>query len=250
MLLSALLFGALALAAPSTLKPRMLKADDVLAYGADGKVEVFEGPYYKALMANVTKGPSLEHYNKMSIKRSIGPFENLTPTKVSAELEKRGCKSQTVIWDKSINFLQWDVPMSRVIHAVAAQSTVIATEGFSIANGFSIAQALDITFVKDFLKTTTTFTYTETWTSSYTAGYSFPLPAGFWGVVVSNPKTLRHYGEVYKGCVGGMSKSSTYQADSYYSASFDKLAWVVGSITLCQSDSYPVKRCLGEGYIE
>lgn len=114
----------------------------------------------------------------------------------------------------------------------------------------SITQALEITFVKDFLKTTTIFPYTETWTSSYTADYSSPLPAGFWGVVVSNPKTLRHYGEVYKGCVGGMPKSSTYQADSYYSASFKRLTWVVGSITLCQSDSYPVKRCLGEDYIE
>jgi len=61
MLLSTLLFGALALAAPSALKPRMLKHDDDLAFGANGRVEVYQRKYFNELMANMTKSPGLTY---------------------------------------------------------------------------------------------------------------------------------------------------------------------------------------------
>jgi hypothetical protein len=165
-------------------------------------------------------------------------------------VEKRGCKSKTVVYDHTSNFLQWDVPMSRVIHAAAAQSTVTVTSGFTIANALAVSIGYDLTLVEDFLKASTSLTYTETWTSSYTVGYTFPVPQGLYGAVVSNPQTTRHYGEVFKGCVGSMTQAATYQANSYRSQTYDSLNWVLGSITACTSTTYPIPMCIGGGIIE
>lgn len=89
--------------------------------------------------------------------------------------------------------------------------------------------------------------YSQSWESEYSAQYTFEIPEGKIGAVVSNPTTTRNTGKVYKGCLGEQYLSSTYSGDSYQSRAFGGLSWVDGVISLCTGDNFPLMRCIGEG---
>jgi hypothetical protein len=101
--------------------------------------------------------------------------------------------------------------------------------------------------VDAFLSTTFSISYTETWSSSYAAAYTFSIPTGKYGAVVSNPSTTRHSGYVDIGCIAEGATRTTFMADSYSSKSYDSLAWVDGVIQLCTGDTFPLPRCTGDG---
>lgn len=213
-----------------------LDESHLIIYGQDGRVEVVDKATY--LASNLATSPLL------------GP--NVLETSDSADapqLSKR-CKSATIIREnKDIKFTNWDVPMSSVVQAGEANATVTVTKGYQIANSIAVAEGADLTWVKDFLSTSYTITYTQTWTSTYSSEYRFTLPAGKYGVIVSNPNALRKSGYVDTGCVGE-GRSSYYQADSYESHAYGGLSWVTGTISLCVSDKYPVPMCQGDGVHE
>jgi len=129
------------------------------------------------------------------------------------------------------------------------KTTIAVTQGYTIANSISVSDSTKIGIVKDYLETTLSISYTKTWTSSYAASYTFGVTAWKYGVVVSRPRTTRRIGRTLAGCVGSMSTTSTFTADSFYQGSFNSLNWVQGAITTCERSTYPVARCLGGGYI-
>ncbi|TID24316.1 celp0028 effector like protein [Venturia nashicola] len=273
MLLSTLLFGGLALALPSVnVQTHAKRHDDVIAFGKNGRVEVFQRDFYNELTRNISRGPPPNSYphlthdvngikgvnqlltEREAIKKrdSLKPSATV-PTKAGPQerdVEKRACTSHKLAVDHTSKFLQWDVPMSRVIHAAAAQSTVILTDGFQLANALSIAQSAAFDFVPDFFTSTTKVEWTRTWTTTTTLAYSFPVPKGQWGIVVSNPQTERHFGEVWEGCIGQMRLVSTYSGDSYTDHSYGGLSWVEGTITACTARKYPIPKCVGTGVNE
>lgn len=273
MLLSTLLFGGLALALPSVNVQRHAKRhDDVIAFGENGRVEVFQRDYWNELHKNASFGPPPDSYPELTHdengiksveqllaeREAIKKRDSLRPSSTipikaahqERDVEKRGCQSRMLAVDHVKKFQQWDVAMSRVIHAAAAQSTVILTDGFTLSNALSVSQSVAFEFVPDFFTSTTTVEYTRTWTTTATLGYSFPVPQGYWGIVVSNPQTTRHYGEVWQGCIGHMKMVSTYSGDSYEDHSYGGMSWVTGSITACTARKYPIPRCIGSGFLE
>lgn len=89
-------------------------------------------------------------------------------------------------------------------------------------------------------------TYSETWTTTETTTFTFNVPSGQYGLVVSNPYTHRVAGNVLSGCTDSPT-SDAFTVDSYTSATYGSLSWVEGPITLCNSSTYPVPYCVGSG---
>lgn len=133
-----------------------------------------------------------------------------------------------------------------MITAGEKDALVSVTAGYSITNTIGVSVGASLTLVQDFLSTSYQIDYSQSWSSSYSAGYTFTVPAGKHGAVVSNPMTTRHSGSVDVGCVG-YAETTTFQADSYSSKSYGDLAWVEGTISLCTSDTYPMPMCIGSG---
>lgn len=275
MLLSTLLFGGLALAYPSVNVQRHAKRwDDVIAFGENGRVEVFQRDYWNEIQKNLTRGPPPGTYPELthdengikSVNQLLAEKEAIrkrdaqdlkpsgtVPVKAGPQerdVTERGCTSYDLVVDHVSKFLQWDVPMSRVIHAAAAQSTVIVTDGYTVANSLSISQAAAFEIMPEFFTSTTTIAFEHTWTTSTTMAYSFPVPMGNWGIVVSNPQTQRNSGQVYRGCIGNMKLLSTYSGDSYQDHSYGGVSWPVGTITACVATKYPIPKCIGSGINE
>ncbi|TEY81958.1 hypothetical protein BOTCAL_0030g00190 [Botryotinia calthae] len=245
-LLSSLLLSSTVVAAATI--PRNLDSSKIILFGEDGRTEVMDKAefwkHHHASNSTVAPGP-LTGYNGTSRHNhtSGGHY-------ASSALSKRGCKSYSVITENpDQTFLNWDVPMSSVVKAGETTATVAVTEGYSIANAIAVSASATFTLIEDFLQTTYGITYTETWTSTYTAAYTYTVPAGKYGVVVSNPYTTRKSGHVDTGCIGVGGETDTYQADSYTSKAYGGLSWVSGTISLCTGDTYPVPQCNGDGTI-
>ncbi|KAI9737399.1 MAG: hypothetical protein M1834_009553 [Cirrosporium novae-zelandiae] len=233
--------------APGPILRRELSEDDIILFSNDGRVEVMaKEAYFAELSAsNVTVGPP--------------DGEQTVPTEVDGDSEEaastnetlsRRCSSYKIFKNNAVsNFLNWDVPMSSVVHATGGTNTIAVTAGYQISNSLGVSESADFTIVKDYLSASYGITYTQTWTSTYAAAYTFTIPSGKYGAVVSNPKTVRHSGSVSVGCVGSWSRKSTFQGDSYSSKAYGGLSWVDGTISLCTGNSYPLPRCIGSGTI-
>ncbi len=94
---------------------------------------------------------------------------------------------------------------------------------------------------------TTSIDYSYSWQTSQSQGFSAVVPEGKYGAFVTNAWTTRESGNVWQGTIGGEGTLTYYQADSFDSRSYGDLSWVDGHITLCTGDSFPLKRCIGEG---
>ncbi|KAF7890010.1 uncharacterized protein EAF02_002425 [Botrytis sinoallii] len=239
-LLSSLLLSSTIVGAATI--PRNLDESKIILFGENGRTEVMD------------KAEFWKHHHGSNITQSPGPLVGYNGTSgghfASSALDKRGCKSATVIRENpDQKFLNWDVPMSSVVKAGTTTATVAVTEGYSIANAISVSAGATFTLVENFLQTSYGITYTETWTSTYTASYTYTVPAGKYGAVVSNPYTLRKSGYIDIGCIGAAAETDTYQADSYTSQAYGGLSWVSGTISLCTGDTYPLPACIGSGVI-
>lgn len=116
-----------------------------------------------------------------------------------------------------------------------------------IANSISVSQGATFTLVKDFLQATTTINYAKTWTTSQTQTFSSEVEKGKYGAFVTNAWTNRESGNVWEGTIGGEGSLTYYQADSFEDKKYGDMSWVDGVISLCVGDTFPLKRCLGEG---
>lgn len=218
----------------SAIIPRALTVDELLVV-VDGQVQVVNKADY---MADKAIKPTA------NITESVSARDNTTP------LTKRDCKSRDIVYNNPVqNFLNWDVAMSSVIKAGTQDASVAVTAGYEISNSLTVSAGMSSMFFEEMLGFSFGIEASQSWTSSYAAAYTFPVPAGYYGAVVSNPSTTRHSGYVMSGCVGDEGSKTTYLSDSYTSKAYGGLSWVDGTIGICIGKEYPLKNCIGDGYI-
>jgi hypothetical protein len=150
-----------------------------------------------------------------------------------------------IIPNPNQRFLGWDVQMSQVVKGGPTRTTI--SSGYSIANSITVGASSQLTLVKDFLQVSMSVDYGTTWTTTQDQSYSEEVPPNKIGVWVSNPWTNRASGNVWTGTIGGEGELAYYQADSFETKQFGNMQWVDGVISLCKGDTFPLKRCLGEG---
>ncbi|KUJ07874.1 uncharacterized protein LY89DRAFT_702272 [Mollisia scopiformis] len=225
-----------------TLARRNLTENEVIVWGSNGRVEVMNKSEF-ALLAS----ESSQSFNLTSSTPVLLNNTAFNHSLSSRALSSRSCSSDSYFtMNPASTFLNWDVPMSSVLHATSPSTSVSVTEGYTISNTIQIGVSSTLTIVESFLSTTFSINYSESWSSSYSAAYTFAIPEGKYGVVVSNSMTTRHSGYVDVGCIGSTERTY-FQADSYNSKAYGGLSWVDGTISLCTGDTYPVPMCLGGG---
>lgn len=169
----------------------------------------------------------------------------------SRHLRKRS-GAQFIIPLPDEQFLGWDIPMSTIVHANEADATVAMAQGQMIANSISVGTSFTAT-VEKFLQVGTTINYQWTETATLTGTVTMTIPKNKWGAIVSNPLTYRKSGYVFSGQPGS-GQYEFFQADSFsqdtYSYGQNSLSWVKGVVTTCLGDSYPLKRCVGDGELD
>ncbi|KAH8680025.1 hypothetical protein BGZ60DRAFT_445444, partial [Tricladium varicosporioides] len=222
---------------PRTNKPRELTTDDIIVV-KDGAVTVMAKADYLAANADL-----------MPPANVTAPLTNTITSgnATAARLAKR-CDSYSITTMNPVQtFLNWDVPMSSVIHADTTTAQVAVTQGYSISNSISVSISATLSTVSQVLGVSLGIDYSKSWTSSYETSYTFTVPEGHYGAVVSNPKTTRYSGVVDVGCAGVGGEQSTWQSDIYTDKSYGNLAWVDGTISLCTGTEYPLPNCIGDG---
>ncbi|CAG8954178.1 hypothetical protein HYFRA_00005798 [Hymenoscyphus fraxineus] len=222
----------------SALIPRALSVDEMLAF-VDGEIQVVNKAAYLTETDNLMPPPNFTHslHNRDTFDSS---------------LVKRDCKrKQDIIVSTNIQrFLGDDVPMSTAIKADSTDVTIAVTDGYEIGNSITTSTTGSLNFFSEMLGISFGVEKGRTWTSSYSTAYTFTVPKGKYGVVVSNLWTNRHEGYKMTGCVGEVGEKISYSSDSYESGEYSKLSWPKGTISICISEEYPVKKCRGDGFVD
>lgn len=230
----------LTLAAPA---PITIGADDVILHG-NGRFQVIKRDAFEELekLRNNNTVPPMPA--SLDTKLFHGPAQPATLKERRAALQPRAGKG-LIIPNPQNRFLGWDVLMSSVVQGAPTQITV--GTGYEISNSISVGVSTEFELVKDFLSASMSVNYENSWTSSQTQQFMAEVPAGKYGAFVSNPWTTRASGNVFKGTIGGEGSLTYYQGDSFEEKGYGNMKWVDGAISLCVGDSFPLKRCLGEG---
>lgn len=239
----ALALGGLASATPAKQEPRILQYDDVILPRADGGYDImkkWEWSHIERRMEKAAREQAMENKRAALAGDTIPPWANL-------DVGKRDCEeSREVQILTDTNFTDTDIPMSPVIGGQGGQATVAVTKGYSVANSLTVGISEEITFVKDLFSASMKIDYGTTWTSTDSQTFTYWVNPGEYGVVVSNPFTRRITGNVLSGCSDSPT-TSTFTADSRSSQTYGDLSWVRGPIYLCNSTTYPVPYCVGDG---
>ncbi|KAI6248624.1 hypothetical protein HI914_03311 [Erysiphe necator] len=225
---------------PSTRLKHILDANDVIVFDSKGRVEV------------VTRSESLKIIGDVPVAKAEQRYTNFTleteeRMQTEHKIEKR-CKNQAVFTMKPAEtYVNWDVVMSGVVRAPPHSSASINVgSGYWISNSLSVSIPWTFDVVKDYLSSTMGLSYGRSWTTTYSSGYTFMIPPGKYGAIVSNPIATRHSGHMDLGCIGN-SKRVEFSGESYRTKSYSDMTWVEGIIGLCLGDTYPLPRCLGNG---
>jgi hypothetical protein len=222
-----------------------LTANNVIVFGADGRTEVWPKEKYEWL-ASIDSGA----FELTAAAPPTLPTTHHTKASNSSLLHDRSCSYLNIVQENpDSTFLNWDTPMTSVVHATGVTNTLAITSGFMIADAVAVTNTATLTLVKDFLTAAYAVQYTTTWTTSTTTAYTYVLEPGNYGAIVTNARTLRRSGTVYSGCIGDASSYSSYTADSYFSQSQGGMAWIQGVISLCNGTEYPLPYCVGNGYL-
>lgn len=212
-------------------KPEVISSDQVLIIKSDGSYEIMNGTEYDS---GLSPAPPMEE--EFHARRSIN-------------FNKRGCEKSTevqVLRDET--FLNWDVPMSPVLHNAGgegASARVTIGRGYSLSNSVSVSVQSSLN-IQDILGLSLSVSYSKTWTTTQEQSFSFTIPNGQYGIIVSQPKVRRRQGNILSGCTDNWDKTK-FMSDEYKSQSFGNLEWVEGVIRLCSSTQYPVPFCIGDG---
>lgn len=239
-------YGALGLALPYNLTnvPLRNRPDRAVLFLHDGTAKIVDKRGLNSHLNGVGLGPPAVSAPQCfeSEGKACAP---------SRKLNKRG-DSQLIIPLPDQQFLGWDIPMSTVTHANEADATVAMAQGQMIANSISVQEQFTAT-VEEFLQLSTSINYQWTETATLTGTVTMTIPKNKWGAIVSNPLTNRKRGYVFNGRPGA-GQYQYFQADSFtqntYSYGQNSLSWVKGVVTTCLGDSYPLKRCLGDGVLD
>lgn len=238
----------LASAAPKKQEPRILQHDDVILPRADGGYDVmkdWEWSHIELRMEREAREREMENKRRALSGEILPVGANTAPGLV----ERAGACEQSseiqILTDGS--FTDWDVAMSPVISAGGGQALVAVSKGYSVANSLTVSTSTEFTLIENMLKTSIEISYGVTWTSTDTQTFTFYMTPGDYGLVVSNPLTRRVTGNAYTGCTDSPTVS-TFTADSRTAQTFGgDLSWVTGPIRLCNSTTYPVPYCIGNG---
>ncbi|KAK1993305.1 hypothetical protein LX36DRAFT_673929 [Colletotrichum falcatum] len=218
-----LLSVAVAAPAPS---PVALNFDDVVVVGHDGTHQIMKTAEYDALQAGAALAPA--------------------PPLSLRDVSRRDCAKSTEVQIMSDEeFLNWDVAISPVLSASGGGATVSVANGYSIANTVTATAGISAT-VEKVIGLSLSVSYSQTWTTTETQTLGFTVPEGQFGVVVSQPSVRRVTGKVLSGCTDSPD-ASDFVSDTYTDQSYGSLSWVKGVIRLCNSTTYPVPFCIGEG---
>ncbi|EFQ27408.1 hypothetical protein CGRA01v4_04487 [Colletotrichum graminicola] len=215
-----------AVAAPAP-SPVALNFDDVVVVGHDGTHQIMKSAEYDAL------------------QQSGSALAPAPPLKIR-DVSRRDCAQSTEIQIMSDDeFLNWDVAISPVLSSNGGAATVSVSNGYSIANTVTVNAGITATIEK-VIGLSLSVSYAQSWTTTETQTIGFSVPEGQFGVVVSQPSVRRVTGNVLSGCTDSPDKSS-FVSDTYTSQSYGSLSWVKGVIRLCNSTTYPIPYCIGQG---
>lgn len=235
-LVIALALQAACLATASPLSPRALKFDEVAVVGLDGRMVIMHASEYNQLEA---RRQTLESPPK-TVRRQL---ESSPP-----KMRRQDCYQSTevkIISDTT--FTDSDVAMSGILGAQGGAAFITISTRHSIANNLKIKTGgLIKKIAKAVLRDAYKIDSDTTWTNTQTTTLRFDIPEGQYGLVVSQPLVRRIEGAVLSGCSDAPNQEP-FTLDSYSSASFEDFGWVEGVIRLCNSTTYPVPYCSGEG---
>lgn len=164
----------------------------------------------------------------------------------------RDCAFTTaVVVDSTTKFVDWDVQMGPVVIGAGEGINSYIATGWSVSNSVTGSAGLNIGFVKDYLESSFSVSYSKTWTTTTTDQYSTLVKAGKAGVWTTQPWTTRKYGRVLQGCPGSFTQTGTFMADYHDDGSYANSKWVSGFITACVKAAPPfgqhLTRCHGQG---
>ncbi|KAF3762710.1 hypothetical protein M406DRAFT_63537 [Cryphonectria parasitica EP155] len=217
-------------ASQATPTPMVLQHDDILLLRDDGPAVVMKEWEYQ-----------IQEDIKEVKRKANAPRESFTVS----NLDRRCDESTEVQVLTDTTFNDWDVTMSPVLQNSGAGALIAVTQGYSLANSVSVSASVG-TSLEGILSTTMTIDTTETWTTTDSQTWTFNVPAGQYGLVVSNPLVRRITGNVISGCTDTPT-TDAFTSDSYSSQQSGDLAWVTGPIRLCNSTAYPIPYCIGTG---
>ncbi|KKY35306.1 hypothetical protein UCDDA912_g04726 [Diaporthe ampelina] len=221
-------------AAQALATPRMLSFDDVIVPNDDGTISIMKDYEYGIQKAK------REILHKRA-KRSPPPIPS------AAALGKRCDETTEVQVLTDTKFTNWDVAMSPVIsNTGSSMATVAVTKGYDVSNSISITESASYTIIPEVLTVSLSVTVSMSWATTDSRTFSYWVPAGQHGLVVSQPLVRRITGNLVTGCVDGPSYEA-FTSDSYSSQTYDEMSWVKGPIILCNSTQYPVPYCNGNG---
>ncbi|KAF9691509.1 hypothetical protein EKO04_010429 [Ascochyta lentis] len=230
--------AALVAAAPA---PIQVGVDDVILYSKDGRFSMMKRSEFAELdkLRNSNVAPPKPGYLDDTLVTLTGN-ETL---RTDPTVQKRA--TQLIIPNPHSRFLGWDVQTSQVVKG--APTTITISTGYSITNSISVGSSAAFSFLKGFLTATVSVDYSRSWQTTQTQQFAAAVPEGKYGAFVTNAWTNRESGNIWEGTIGGDGSLTYYQADSFEDKSYGDMSWVDGTISLCTSDSFPVKRCVGEG---
>ncbi|TQN68380.1 hypothetical protein CSHISOI_07114, partial [Colletotrichum shisoi] len=229
---------------------RDLRNGEMVVFGAEGRSHIITEDTWSLLLKTMDILPEPPAVDEEWLKAA----ESLTETPVNATeaaLGKRDCNSnyQTVV-DRTERFVDWDVQMSPVVIGVGSKGIDITiSKSYAVRNTVQVSAGIDLTLVKDRLKSGLGINYSRTWTT--TQGYLIrgTVDDGYTGVVITRPWTNRRYGRTFQGCVGSLRQTGTFMADSHEEGSYEGVSWVGGAITACikKQRTIPLTRYNGSG---
>ncbi|KAM0326085.1 hypothetical protein ACHAQA_006678 [Verticillium albo-atrum] len=124
--------------------------------------------------------------------------------------------------------------MSPVVIGVGRNGLdVSVASSYSVSNAVSVRAGLNPTLVTNWLTSAFSISYTRTWTTTATVTVRGTVFDGETGVLITRPWKNRRYGRAFRGCIGSLTQTGIWMADSFEEGSYEGVRWVSGAITMC-----------------
>ncbi|TQS34245.1 hypothetical protein Golomagni_05379 [Golovinomyces magnicellulatus] len=224
----------------SSQKQPLLSADDLIVFDKKDGVKIVNRKEYMAHTRKIPIATVEQHYNNET-RSEDNEIEN--------PIRKRCVQHQVVTMKPVERFVDWDVLMSGVILAPPNRTaSVNVGEGYRMTNKLNVPASISRKFIETFLSKALKVGFDDVWTTTSGTGFAFTIPPGYFGAIVSNPMTTRYSGYLDSGCIGS-SERTEFSSDTYTSQDFEGLSWVEGVIGLCVGKTFPLPRCIGDGFL-
>lgn len=214
----------------------ILGFDDLLFLREDGNHQVMKKWEYQIQ----------EDIREVQRRKALGNApRNPTPSP-EADLRDRCLESLEVQITSDTKYEGDDIPMSPVVGNQGSSTAIVA-----VSKGYSVANTLEITTtntasVYSMMEVSLAIAVGVTWTTTDTQTFSYYVPTGQYGLVISNPYIRRIEGNTLSGCTDSPTVEPLL-SETYTATAFGALEWVKGPITMCNSTTYPIPFCTGDG---